>query len=219
MSGEVCYTGTTIVPAHLHYSLPESRFHAHLRDFLDLRLREPQADGRGRHEERILAQQRVAERKNVVRLHPSAQYQSLRSKLRHIKYHGTHAYRDGVVVAEIIAEVVRIEGRDGLAKQVGGEADLDAHLVRVHDLLRRGVKEGRVPEPVGFVGQQAERFWRRTVWGLACRNIRGESSDPHQARRVGRRTSAMWRVTPSPAALAARKCSANSSMLPACNGK
>lgn len=88
---------------------------------------------------------------------------------------GAHAYRDRVVVAEVIAEVVCIECRNGLAKQVGGEADLDAHLVRVHDLLRCVVEEGRVPEPVGLVRQQTQGFWRRAVWGLGCQNIRGQS--------------------------------------------
>lgn len=164
-----------LISVHLCYNLPESRLHAHLRNFLYFCLREPQTNGRGRHEECILAQQRVAERKDVVCLHPSAQSVAPHADETTVHKNGTHAYRDGVVVAEVIAEVVRIEGGDGLAEQVGGEADLDAHLVRVYDLLRRGVEEGRVPEPVGLVGQQTECFWRRTVGGLACRNIGGKS--------------------------------------------
>ena len=54
--------------------LAETRFHAHLRDFLNLRLAQPQSQRRRSHEKRVLSQQRVAEWEDVIRLlgHPNA---------------------------------------------------------------------------------------------------------------------------------------------------
>ena len=65
-----------------------------------------------------------------------------------------------MVVADVVPDVVRVEGVHGLAEQVGREADLDAHLLRVHDPLRGVVEEGRVPEPVGLEREQLECLGR-----------------------------------------------------------
>ena len=57
----------------------------------------------------------------------------------------THAYRDGVVVTQIVADVMGVEGRHSFGDEVGREAELDGDLVRVHDLLRGFVEVCGVP--------------------------------------------------------------------------
>ena len=64
---------------------------------------------------------------------------------------GTYADGDRVVVSEVVSEVVGVQGGHRLTKQVRGQADLDAHLLGVHDLLRVIVEERGVAQPVGLV--------------------------------------------------------------------
>ena len=64
---------------------------------------------------------------------------------------GTHANGDRVVVSEVVSEVVGVQGGHRLTKQVGGQADLHASIIREHNVPGVRVQESSVSEPVWVV--------------------------------------------------------------------
>ena len=68
-----------------------------------------------------------------------------------------------MVVADVIADVVRVERGDSLAQEVRREANLDAHLICVDHALGRFVEEGCMPEPIGLEGEELQCLCGRAI--------------------------------------------------------